>query len=428
MPSYPHSLARALPFSYGWVVVAVAFVTLGLGANARGTFGLLFPPILAEFGWDRGDTAFIFSLGFMVAAICSPLIGWSIDRFGPQRVLPFGTVLVATGFVVATFCAAIWQFMLTLGLLVVSASTMLSYNSHFVFMPNWFIRRRGLAIGAACTGVGASAIVLFPWVQATIDRAGWRSACLSLAVLLLVTLVPLNALFQRARPQDVGLLPDGEAAPARPAATGRAGDRAATPAPMLAWTLRRAAATGAFWCIAAAFFCALFAWYAVLVHQTKYLQDLGFGTEFASYALGMVPLLGVAGQLGLGALSDRIGREWIWTLGLLGFATCYALLILLRLVPDPALVWLMVAAQGGLGYAIVAVYGAIPADIFRGGQYGLIYGSLSFFGSSGAAIGPFVLGRVFDWTGSYDLAFLIAIVLCLASILFVWITRAIRPE
>ena len=100
MPSSPagHALPRAIakrvPFFYGWIVVAVAFVTLGLGANARGTFGLLFPSILKEFGWDRGDTSFIFSLGFLVAACFAPVIGYAIDRFGPHRVLPFGTVLL----------------------------------------------------------------------------------------------------------------------------------------------------------------------------------------------------------------------------------------------------------------------------------------------------------------------------------------------
>lgn len=408
--------AQALPFSYGWIVVGVAFITLGLGANARGTFGLLFPSILKEFGWDRGDTAFIFSLGFLVAAVFSPVIGAAIDRYGPQRVLPLGAILVCAGFVGATYCDQIWQFFVTLGLLVVCASVMLSYNSHFVFMPNWFVRRRGLAIGAACTGVGTSAIVLFPWMQQTIDTDGWRAACLRLALLLFCVVVPLNVLFQRTRPADLGLLADdGRAATAVGGARGEG------------WSLRAAAGTAPFWLIAGAFFCALFAWYAILVHQTKYLQDLGFSTEFASYALGLVPLFGVVGQLSLGALSDRIGREWIWTIGCLGFALCYALLILLRMAPSPALVWLMVLAQGGLGYAIVSVYGAIPADVFRGGQYGLIYGCLSFFGSSGAAAGPFVLGRVHDWTGRYDLAFVVAILCSLVSIALVWGARARRP-
>jgi len=417
-------LAHALPFSYGWVVVSVAFVTLGLGANARGTFGLLFPSILKEFGWDRGDTAFIFSLGFMAAAVCAPLFGAALDRFGPNRVLPVGTCVVTAGFVLSTFCTQIWQFFITLGLMVVSASTTLSYNSHFIFLPNWFEKRRGLAIGAACTGVGTSAILLFPWMQATIDHAGWRTACIGLGTLLFCALVPLNLLFQRRRPQDLGLLPDGRRESPAQAASPVGGPPPTVP---VGWTLKRAARTAPFWLMAGMFYSALFAWYAILVHQTKYLQDLGFGTEFASYALGLVPLFGVTGQLSLGALSDRIGREWIWTIGCLGFALCYAVLILLSHAPSHALVWLMVLAQGGLGYSIVSVYGAIPADVFRGGQYGLIFGCLSFFGSLGASSGPFVLGRVYDWTGRYDAGFLLAIGFSLLSVALVWLARARRP-
>lgn len=177
MTSLPAAIARRLPFYYGWIAVAVAFVTLGLGANARGTFGILFPSILKEFGWDRGDTAFIFSVGFVVAACFAPLLGYCVDRFGPHKVLPVGTVLVAAGFIWSTYCSTIWEFFLTIGLLVITASTSLSYNTHFVFLPHWFERQRGLAIGLACTGVGVFAVILFPWMQATIDAAGWRTAC-----------------------------------------------------------------------------------------------------------------------------------------------------------------------------------------------------------------------------------------------------------
>lgn len=421
MSSLPAALARRLPFYYGWIAVAVAFVTLGLGANARGTFGILFPSILKEFGWDRGDTAFIFSVGFVVAACLAPLLGYCVDRFGPHRVLPVGTVLVASGFVLSTYCSTIPEFFATIGLLVITASTSLSYNTHFVFLPHWFSRQRGLAIGLACTGVGVFAVILFPWMQATIDASGWRSACWILAGILLATLIPLNVLLQRTRPRDVGLNPDG----AGPAPAAAAMDTAA-PSPSDGQTLAQAVHAATFWLVAGGFFCALFAWYAILVHQTKYLQDLGFSTQFSSYALGAVPLLGVAGQIGLGALSDRIGREWIWTIACLGFAACYGLLILLRLEPSTGLVWLMVLAQGGLGYSLVAVYGAIPADLFRGPSYGLIYGCLSFFGSLGAASGPFVLGRIHDWTGTYDIAFAIAIALSLLSIAFIWLAAPRR--
>jgi MFS family permease len=79
-----------LPFFYGWVIVAVAFVTMGIGFNVRTAFSLLFPPILDEFGWERGVTAGAFSFGFLVSAGLSPLLGRLMDHRGPRLVIEIG--------------------------------------------------------------------------------------------------------------------------------------------------------------------------------------------------------------------------------------------------------------------------------------------------------------------------------------------------
>src|SRR5690349_1916254 len=86
-----------LPFFYGWVVVAVTFVTMAIGVNARSAFSLLFPPILSEFGWERGVTAGAFSFGFVASAVVSPLIGRLMDRAGPRAVMELGVVLMGGG-------------------------------------------------------------------------------------------------------------------------------------------------------------------------------------------------------------------------------------------------------------------------------------------------------------------------------------------
>jgi MFS family permease len=70
----------SLPFFYGWLLVAIAFVTMAVGVNARTAFSLLFPSILDEFGWDQGVTAGIFSFGFLVSAFVTPCVGWLVDR------------------------------------------------------------------------------------------------------------------------------------------------------------------------------------------------------------------------------------------------------------------------------------------------------------------------------------------------------------
>jgi MFS family permease len=408
-----------LPFFYGWVIVAVVFVSMGVGVNARTAFSLLFPPILDEFGWDRGVTAGAFSFGFLVSAVLSPSLGRLMDRRGPRVVMEMGVGLMAVGLMLATLVREPWQLYATLGVLVGGGSVCLGYTGQALFLPNWFVRRRGFAMSLAFAGVGVGSIILLPWVQTLIAASGWRSACLALAILMLAILAPLNLLLRR-RPEDLGLEPDGDASSG--AAPGTRPANVVDPAwAAVDWTLSRAMRTGRFWWIAVGYFSGLFAWYAVQVHQTRYLIEIGFSPADAAWALGLVSLFGIPGQIALGHVSDRIGREWVWTVGSLGFALCYLSLLLLSEVPTTALLYFMVASQGALGYGITSVVGAIPAEIFQGRHYGTIYGTLMLAAIGGGAAGPWVTGVLFDATGGYALAFWIAIGCSALSAAAIWL-------
>jgi MFS family permease len=393
---------------------------MGLGVNARTAFSLLFPPILEEFGWERGLTAGAFSFGFLVTAVLSPALGRLMDRRGPRVVMELGVVLVAAGLMLSTLMRRPWHLYATLGVLVGGGSVCLSYTGHALFLPSWFVRRRGLAMSIAFSGVGAGSIILLPWLQVLIAGAGWRAACWAIGLLIVVLLAPLNLLLRR-RPEDLGLPPDGQ----RGAAGADPGSRTMAvvdPAWVAVdWTLARALRTARFWWLALGYFCGLFSWYAVQVHQTKYLVEVGFGPTDAAWALGAVSLAGVPGQIALGHLSDRIGREWVWTAGSLGFALCYLALLLLGQAPTPALLALMVAAQGLLGYGLVAVLGAIPAEIFEGRHYGTIFGTLMVAAIAGGAAGPWLAGALHDATGSYAPAFWIAMACSTVSAGAIWL-------
>ena len=409
------------PFFYGWIVVAVAFVTMAIGANTRTAFSLLFPPLLAEFGWERGVTAAAFSIGFISATLYAPFIGLLMDRFGPRYVVSFGVLLVSIGIATATRIQQPWHLYLTLGVLVVGGSVFMTYIGHSIFLPNWFVRKRGLAIGIAFSGVGVGSILLFPWLQYIIDHVGWRQACWVMAILLCAVLIPLNVLLQRQRPQDMGLAPDGDAV-SNAIGTGEAIPRNVVDPKWVAieWTLGRSVRTTRFWWVFGGFFCGLHAWYAVQVHQTKYLIEMGFGPTQAAYALGWVGLTGIVGQIALGYLSDRVGREWAWTASGLGFMVCYALLLLLPQYPTSITLYLIVGSQGVLGYGLTSVMGAIPAELFQGKRYGAIFGVLSLAIGLGAASGPWITGMLYDQFGSYTQAWWLALGLSAVSVLCMW--------
>jgi len=406
--SPPSSRLARLPIFYGWIIVAVAFVTMAIGVNARTSFSLLFPPILEEFGWDRAIVAGVFSFGFFASALVSPFSGRMVDRRGPRLVIEIGVVVLVAGLCLATLAREVWQLYATLGLLVGVGGNLLGYSVQSVILPAWFARKRGLAIGIAFSGVGIGSIVLLPWLQAVIARDGWRFACLALALIIAIVLFPLNLLLRR-RPQDLGLYPDGDAAPHETGRRATANNIVDIAWASTDWTLARAARTARFWWIALGYFSILYAWYAVQVHQTKYLTEIGVSPMQAAWALGLVSLVGIPGQIVFGHVSDRIGREWCWAIGCLGFVICFAALIALRAGASPLLLYTMVIAQGFLGYSMTSVFGPIVAEIFEGPHFGAIFGTLMVFAIGGGAVGPWVTGLLHDHTGNYDLAFWIAL-------------------
>src|SRR4051812_28812298 len=191
-----------LPFYYGWVIVAVTFVTMAIGVNARTAFSLFYPPILAEFGWDRGVTAGAFSFGFVASGVVSPLIGRLMDRTGPRAVMEIGVALMGGGLLLAPLTSQPWHLYITIGVMVGAGSVCLGYSGQSLFLPNWFIRRRGLAIGIAFAGVGIGSMTLLPWVQHLIEGNGWRTARTAIGLMILIVLGPIN-LFLHRPPQDI---------------------------------------------------------------------------------------------------------------------------------------------------------------------------------------------------------------------------------
>lgn len=407
-----------LPFFYGWVIIAVAFVTMAIAVTARTAFSLLVAPLINEFGWDRGLVAGAFSFGFLVSAILSPFIGKLMDARGPRVVIGIGVGLLGCGLLLAPMIHTPLQFYATLGLLVGGGANMMTYTAHSLFLPSWFVRRRALAISIAFSGVGAGAITLLPWLQNIIVHEGWRASCTAIGLLVLLIVGPITLLVRR-RPEDLGLTPDGITQ--AEGSKHKASNIVDTHWASIEWTLPLALRTARFWWLMIAYSCITFAWYAVQVHQTKYLTELGFEPLTAAWALGIVSVVAIPGQIFLGALSDRIGREWIWTIACTGFVICYTALIALEHSPTPALLYLMVFSQGLLGYAVTSVMGPIAAEIFEGKHYGSIFGTLTVALIGGGAVGPWLTGVIHDATGSYRPAFALAMACSIVSAAAVWI-------
>lgn len=417
-PSLLMSIAGRLPFFFGWAIIAIAFLTVAVSVTTRTAFSLMFPPIVDEFGWDRGLAAGAFSFGFLVSAAISPVVGRLMDMRGPRFVIQIGVVLTTAGLLGATMIDAPWQLYATLGVLVGAGANCMSFSVQSQYLPNWFVRHRALAIAVAFSGVGVGAILILPWLQTIILTEGWRAACWALGLMTLLVLLPINLIVTK-RPQDVGLLPDGaretSVAAARQAASIVDARWAA-----IEWTVGRAVRTHRFWWLCIGFFCGGYAWYAVQVHQTKYLVEIGFSPMQAAWSLGLVAMVGIPGQIVLGALSDRIGREIVWTIGSAGFVICYAALLALAAGPSQPLLYLMVLSQGVLGYSFTSLMGPVVAEIFEGPHFASIFSLIMVTLLAGGAMGPWVTGVLHDIEGSYDTAFAVALGASLLGAISIW--------
>jgi MFS family permease len=403
---------KRLPFFYGWVIVAVTFLVFVVAYATWHSFSIFYVAVLQDFGWTRAATAATFSIFTIVYGLNSLVAGGLVDRFGPRVMLPAGGIVLGLGLIALTQMTEIWQFYLLFGVVIaVGLSTLGSVPSYAV-LSNWFVKKRGTALGFATAGIGIGTLILVPVLQGVIDSHGWRTAYLVLGLVTLAVIPMITAVFQRHRPQSLGLLPDGEIAP-------QTGTVVESKAEMVRrdvlvvdkewasreWTLGEAGRTRRFLFIFAARCLELGVLQLFLVHQAAFFVDMGFDTLVAAGIVATVGFVGSFGKILWGALSDRIGREISYSLGFsLGTV---GVLILLTIQPgSPVWIAYAYAIVYGFCYGMSAVImPALAADIFHGKRYGVILGGIYIGGGIGSAVGAFLGGFIHDVTQSYAWAF-----------------------
>ncbi len=409
-------------FFYGWTIVAVALIAKFIAQGLRSSFSLFYIALRGEFGWSGAATAVIVSTLAVVSSGSAPLSGALADRFGPRKVIPAGSILAALGMAACSQASAIWHFCLLFGV-VAALGMSLSLNPLFTVIANWFVKRRGAALGISQVGSAACQLLAI-LTQYLISAFGWRWAFVILGALQLVIVLPLAALFLRRKPQDMGLLPDGATTLVAEKSTGGGGEDILVVDKKWAatrWTVPKAIRTRQFWMIFLAHF---FFWgiAAQIMHtyEIPFLVGVGYSVMFAASIFGLTGVIDGVGSA-FGFISDRIGREITATLGLTGAILGVLVLIL---ITDTSHTWML--------YAFTVVFGlsgglfrplqvASTADLFQGENFGAING-FAFWGIAiGGAIGPWLGGYIYDVTGTYIPAFVIAIIAIFAALVCIWV-------
>ena len=408
-------MSRIRVFYGWWVVSASAAIIFLTGGTFYYGFSALVKPLQDQFGWSRALISGAFSLRTQSGGVASPIVGYLVDRVGSRRLLLTGTVLVGAGFIFLSRVESVWAFYVAVMIIAVGMSAT-GGPVAMTTAAHWFERQRGRAMALLTAGAGASGVMVV--VLATLISAfGWREALLIIGIAQWAVCIPL-ALLVRHRPEEMGLLPDGEP-PRPPAEVGRV--TAPPEADAVAdgplriqdsgMTIGQALRTRTFWLLALAMSLAGFGSTAIIVHQVVYVTEAtGLSDGEAAVVAMLMPVVSLAGRLGFGWLADYREKRQV-------LAASYTLLglgiLLLAAAQEPwQLVFFLVVFSPGWGGSI-AVQPAFQAESFGLRAFGAIQGLAFTVSTLGSVAGPIFAGWVHDSTDTYRHAF---VVLALASL------------
>ena len=400
---------------YGWVITGLSALANTLAWSVRSTFALFYVALLQEFGWGRAETALGYSLSWLLLLLFSPLAGRLNDRFGPQVLVPVGGLLLAAGLALTGRAQALWQYYLAFGVFVAAGIACIMMPAAAV-ISQWFVRSRGAAMGIISAGSSLSAFIFYPLNAWLITSFGWRHALDVFGLIILLGVGPLGALLYRRHPADVGAVPYGIQSPARESQR----HPRPTTTPTRDLTLAAAFRTYQLWAVFAMWGLGVIGYQIMTTHQVAHAVGQGFSPRTIAWAFGLSGIFTAVGNLIGGVLSDRWGREWVFSLGsgigVLGI-WCFRALT----GPDD-LMLLLIYTVSGLGFGMrISLLTAIPADLFAGRHFGAILGFTNGGGGLGGFIGPFLAGYLFDSTGDYHLAFAVSALAIIGSAVAVWV-------
>ncbi len=392
-------VASRAGFFFGWwVVFASATVLFFTGGTFFYGFGALFNPIVNEFGWSRAAVSLAFSLRTEVGGIAAPIVGFLVDRLGARRLMVFGVVTVALGFVLLSRIQDLWAFYGSIIVIAIGMSAAAGPVS-MVAVAHWFRRYRGRAFALMAMGSGTSGImvVVLAWLISTFD---WRTALVIIAGVQIAVCIPL-ALSIRNKPADLGLLPDGE----DPGDPPKEGEQVPRRYDTEGLTVRQALRSAAFWRIAGALGLGNAGAVAIIVHTIPFLtSSVGMTESLAAASVTAMILLSLVGRFGFGFVADQVDKRFVMAgayallaLGVLLFATVYESWQVLIALPLFGFGW------GG----VIPTRPALQAEVFGMRAFGAIQGLVFTIATLGALVGPVFAGWLYDQTESYRLSFVI---------------------
>jgi MFS family permease len=396
---------EASPRYAGWRVVCACFIIAvfcwGFGLYGHGVY-------LAEFqrlhGWPASLISGAASAYYLLSAALVVFISDVMARLGPRRVVLIGTCCLATAVFLLAFVTAPWQLYAVYLILATGAASMHT-GAITTIVGLWFNRQRGLAISLALNGASFGGILVTPTLVFAIETVGFKTAMIGAAAIIVVTVVPVVALWID-----------------RP--SGRAASASAQSQRAAAWTRAAALRSWAFWSVAGPFALALMAQIGFIVHQIAFLEP-AMGRTSAGLAVGLMTVMAVVGRVGLGVVVARLDVRRVTAVSVLSQA---AVLLVMMQTTDVTVLFIGCAVFGLTVGNIITLPAVVIQREFEASSFGLLVGLSTAIGQFTCVVGPALLGLLRDLAGGYAASLALCIALeIVAAVMILSRARQQKP-
>jgi len=398
---------------YGWWVVFACFIIAFYVASVVFYgFTAFFEPLINEFGWSYTQVSFASSLRGLEMGILSPVVGFLVDRYGSRSLLFIGTLMVGLGLILLGMTQSLLMFYGAFIVISFGAGGATSVVTQTA-VANWFHRKAGLALGIMASGFGASGLMI-PLIVWLVDAFGWRSAVSGLGVAMWLIGLPL-ALIVCDRPEDCGLLPDGDQKPVH--------DETDIQETALSEDISflDAFRDRAFIYLTIAEGIRMMVLTTVVIHIMPYLGSIGISRYTAGVLAAAIPILSITGRFGFGWLSDTIDKRYISSLS---FTMMTIGMVIFSVARSPLsfCIFLLLFSPGHGGGVVMRA--AMVREYYGRAIFGKMVGIIMGVSSIGGIIGPTLAGWIYDTTGSYFGVWVASSVAVAASVIFILLIPA----
>jgi sugar phosphate permease len=398
---------RRKPY-FGWWIVLITGVVSGLGHGFYNYgFSALFKPIASELGFSRAATSVAAGIGRLEGGLDAPITGWLVDRFGPKWVMVFGLSMMSLGLVLMSSVSSLWNYYVVWGLITgigLNVSLTIAVDKT---ITNWFVKKRGLALGVKFALLGLVGMLVMPLIAALCGSQGWRTTCLIWAAVMLCAIPFVGIFVRQKRPEYYGLLPDG--AQVRGDSHAEAVDMVdhgvayASGFQETEFTLRQAMRSRAYWFLSAVYAFQMVIAGGMTIHCIPFLTDLGIHPALAGSMMGTMIFSTIPTRFLSGYLADRVKRQQLLLAGAFALdAIGFAAFILWPTIPTAYLFLILYGLGTGAPTTLILV---MQGRYFGRKAFGSIIGMANLLRMPAAILAPVYAGWIFDRTGSYRTAF-----------------------